>query len=98
MIGPSFGEWLPRCAFLRCYTSSRLTLQCFEERMASVLITGGHVLSPEDNLDGELDVRIEDGVIAEIGPQLKRGADVTLDASESVVAPGFIDIHVHLRE
>jgi dihydroorotase len=66
--------------------------------MASVLIKGGHVLSPEDNLDGDLDVRIEDGVIAEIGPHLRRGADVTLDVSGNVVSPGFIDIHVHLRE
>src|ERR1700733_10651610 len=66
--------------------------------MASALIKGGHVLSPEDNLDGEMDVRIENGVIAEIRPHLRDGADVTLDASGNVVAPGFIDIHVHLRE
>ena len=38
--------------------------------MASLLIKGGRVLSPEDNLDGLLDVRIEDGVITEIGPNL----------------------------
>jgi dihydroorotase len=66
--------------------------------MASILIKGGRVLSPEDHLDGALDVRIEDGVIREIGPNLTGGADETLDASGSVVAPGFIDIHVHLRE
>ncbi|MDR3674025.1 MAG: dihydroorotase [Acidobacteriota bacterium] len=66
--------------------------------MASILITGGRVLSPEDNLDGALDVRIEDGVIREIGPNLAGGADETLDASSCVVAPGFIDIHVHFRE
>ena len=66
--------------------------------MASILIKGGRVLSPEDNLDGALDVRIEDGVIREIGPNLTGGADETLDASGCVVAPGFIDIHVHFRE
>jgi len=66
--------------------------------MASLLIKGGRVLSPEDNLDGLLDVRIEDGVITEIGPNLAAGADETFDASGSVVAPGFIDIHVHFRE
>jgi dihydroorotase len=66
--------------------------------MASLLIKGGRVLSPEDNLDGALDVRIEDGVIREIGPNLAAGAGETLDASGSVVAPGFIDIHVHFRE
>lgn len=66
--------------------------------MASILVKGGHVLSPEDNLDRAFDVRIEDGVILEIGSNLKGGADETLDASRSVVAPGFVDIHVHLRE
>jgi len=66
--------------------------------MASILIKGGHVLSPEDNLDGALDIRTEDGVIREIGPNLAGGADETLDAGGNVVAPGFVDIHVHLRE
>jgi dihydroorotase len=66
--------------------------------MASILIKGGRVLSPEDNLDGASDVRIEDGVIREIAPRLAGGADEIIDASGSIVAPGFIDIHVHLRE
>jgi dihydroorotase len=66
--------------------------------MASILIKGGRVLSPEDQLDGELDVRIEDGVIREIAPNLAGGADETLDARGNVVAPGFVDIHVHFRE
>ncbi len=66
--------------------------------MASILIKGGRVLSPEDNLDGVLDVRIEDGMIREIGPNLRGGADETLEARGSVVAPGFLDIHVHFRE
>jgi len=66
--------------------------------MASILIKGGRVLSPEDNLDGILDVRIEDGVIREIGPNLVGEADETLDLRGSVVAPGFLDLHVHMRE
>ena len=66
--------------------------------MASLTIKGGRVLSPEDNLDGALDVRIENGAIREIGPNLAGGADETFDARGSVVAPGFVDIHVHLRE
>lgn len=66
--------------------------------MASLLIKGGRVVSPEDQLDGELDVRIEDGVIREVGPNLAGGADETLDARGNVVAPGFVDIHVHFRE
>jgi dihydroorotase len=66
--------------------------------MASILIKGGRVLSPEDNLDAAWDVRIEDGIIREIGPDLPSGADETIDARGNVVAPGFVDIHVHFRE
>jgi dihydroorotase len=66
--------------------------------MGSILIKGGRVLSPEDGLDGELDVRVEDGVIREIGPNLGGSVDETLDAHGNVVAPGFVDIHVHFRE
>jgi len=66
--------------------------------MSSLLIKGGRVLSPEDGLDGELDVLVEDGVIREIGPNLASAADETFDARGQVVAPGFVDIHVHLRE
>lgn len=66
--------------------------------MGSILIKGGRVLSPEDNLDDALDVRIEDGKIREIAPNLAGEADEILDARGNVVAPGFVDIHVHLRE
>lgn len=66
--------------------------------MASILIKGGRVLSPEDQLDGELDVRIEDGGIREIAPNLGGVADEALDARGNVVAPGLVDIHVHFRE
>lgn len=66
--------------------------------MAVLLIKGGRVLSPEDGWDGELDVLVEEGVVREIGPSLAAAADDTLDARGQVVAPGLVDIHVHLRE
>lgn len=66
--------------------------------MNSILVRGGRVLSPEDQLDEMLDVRIVDGVVREIAPNLASGGGEILDARGQVVAPGFIDIHVHLRE
>ncbi len=66
--------------------------------MASMLIHGGHLLSPADKLDAKLDLRIENNTIAEIGPNLKGSTDTTLDAKGQIVAPGFVDIHIHLRE
>lgn len=66
--------------------------------MPTLLIKDGRVLSPEDHLDGALDLRIEDGVIREIGPNLGAGVDEVLSVPGCIVAPGFIDIHVHFRE
>ncbi len=67
--------------------------------MASLLIQGGRVISPEDALDGELDVLVEGGVIRQIAPNLPpQRTGQTLDARGQIVAPGFVDIHVHLRE
>src|SRR5690348_9644432 len=65
--------------------------------MSSLLIKGGRVISPEDSLDGVLDVLVENGVIREIGPSLGARADDTVDAEGLVVCPGLVDIHAHLR-
>jgi dihydroorotase len=66
--------------------------------MASLLIKGGHVISPEDQLDGQLDVLVEDGTIRRIAPQISEAADEVVEAAGKVVSPGFVDVHVHLRE
>jgi len=63
-----------------------------------MLIKGGRVVDPASGTDAALDVLVEGGRIAAVGPRIDApGADV-LDASRLVVAPGFIDMHVHLRE
>lgn len=66
--------------------------------MARLLIRGGRVISPEDNLDGEMDLLIDEGEIREIAPHVSAPADEIVDAGGQIVAPGFVDIHVHLRE
>jgi dihydroorotase len=66
--------------------------------MARLLIQDGRVISPEDRLDGMLDLLIENGEIREIAPHLAAPSDETFDAQGQIVAPGFVDIHVHLRE
>jgi dihydroorotase len=65
----------------------------------SLLIRNGRVLDPGSGLDGVQDVMIEDGRIARVGPGLVAAAGARLvDATGKVVCPGFIDMHVHLRE
>jgi dihydroorotase len=62
----------------------------------SVLITGGTVLDRHG--ERRADVRIVDGVVAEVADELVAGDDTVLDATGCHVTPGFVDLHVHLRE
>jgi dihydroorotase len=64
-----------------------------------LLLRGGRVIDPSRNLDEPSDVLIQDGKIAGVGRALGApdGADVR-DVRDTVVAPGLVDVHVHLRE
>lgn len=66
--------------------------------MGPLLIKGGRAISPADGLDGALDILVEDGLIRELRPGLEIPTAETLDARGQIVAPGFVDIHVHFRE
>lgn len=61
---------------------------------SSIVIKGGTVLDQRG--EQRADVRIEGGVIIEVAPKLS--GDCVLDASGCMVSPGFVDLHVHLRE
>jgi dihydroorotase len=66
----------------------------------SLLIKGGHVIDPATKINAPMDILLRDGRVAEIAlPNKTRGgADEKYDARGLIVAPGFIDLHVHLRE
>lgn len=66
--------------------------------MSTLLIKGGRVVDPKNDIDDIHDVFVQDGKIAAIGKNLKQKADKTIDASGLVVTPGLIDMHVHFRE
>jgi len=66
--------------------------------MAALVIKNGRVIDPASGRDGIADVWIEDGVIKGVGTDLAAGTAEEIDATGLIVAPGFIDMHVHLRE
>jgi dihydroorotase len=66
--------------------------------MNSLLIKGGRVIDPSANFDAAADVLIRDGKIEAIGQGLTADGVRVFDATGAIVAPGFIDMHVHLRE
>jgi dihydroorotase len=66
---------------------------------APLLIHGGRVVDPSQDLDGRFDVMLEDGAVARIDGRIAKSKGLELlDATGLVVTPGLIDMHVHLRE
>jgi dihydroorotase len=66
--------------------------------MPGLLIKNGRVIDPASDRDAIADVWIEDGLVKGVAPALPAPGAEVFDASGLIVAPGFIDMHVHLRE
>jgi dihydroorotase len=66
----------------------------------SLLIKRGHLIDPAAKINAPMDVLLRDGRVAEVAPpdKIRGAADEKFDAKDLIVAPGFIDLHVHLRE
>src|SRR5246127_1327562 len=71
-----------------------------KRQSASLLIKGGHVIDPSAKINAPMDVLLRDGRVAEVAPpnKIRGAAEEKFDARGLIVAPGFIDLHVHLRE
>src|SRR3954463_13259013 len=63
-----------------------------------IVIKNGRVVDPASRTDRVADVLIVDGRIAGVAPNLSSPKAEVIDANGMIVAPGFLDIHVHLRE
>ena len=66
--------------------------------MAKLLIKNGRVIDPATRVDEPSDVLIEDSSIAAIEVHIRPDEAEVFDASGMIIAPGFLDIHVHFRE
>jgi dihydroorotase len=63
-----------------------------------LLIKNGRVIDPSSGIDDLLDVLVENGIIKGIAPEIKSDEAALIDASNKVVTPGLIDMHVHFRQ
>jgi len=62
-----------------------------------LILAGGHVIDPSQNLDGVMDVAFEGGTVARVGRDIPReGAKDVRDVSGHIVTPGLIDLHTHV--
>lgn len=66
--------------------------------MTSLVIKSGRLVDPSQNIDGIKDILIEDGKVNDVGDSLDSNNREVFDATGLIVAPGFVDLHVHLRE
>ena len=64
---------------------------------ANVVIRGARVLDPTEGIDATLDVRVDNGTIAEVAEKVDANEHRVIDATGLVLAPAFVDPHVHLR-
>ena len=65
----------------------------------TMLLKGGRVVDPSQKIDARLDLLLVDGRVAELGEDVRGHEHVHVhDVSGMIVCPGFIDLHVHLRE
>ena len=62
-----------------------------------LVVRGARVVDPTEGVDATLDVRIDGGTIAQVGPDVDANGHRVIDAHGLVLAPGFVDPHVHLR-
>ena len=63
----------------------------------ALLLRGGRVIDPASGLDAVLDVLVADGGVAKMAADIQADARV-INLPGSIVAPGFVDLHTHLRE
>jgi dihydroorotase len=62
-----------------------------------LVVRDARVLDPEAGLDAVMDVRVDGGAIAQLGTNLETNAHRVVDGQGLVLAPAFVDPHVHLR-
>ncbi|MBN1126112.1 MAG: dihydroorotase [Sedimentisphaerales bacterium] len=65
---------------------------------ADILIRGGRVIDPANGVDKQADVLVADGQMVQIGSSISVPAQTVIDATDKLVVPGLIDLHVHFRE
>lgn len=64
----------------------------------NILIKNGRVIDPANKIDAVLDILIQDHKISRVAPGIQAAAETVIDAGSKIVAPGIVDMHVHLRE
>ncbi|HPZ86879.1 MAG TPA: amidohydrolase/deacetylase family metallohydrolase [Flavihumibacter sp.] len=83
--------------FAGMFTACMAWTAGFSQTAHQIVIKGGHVIDPKNNIDGVLDVAIDSGKITAVAANIDAsGASQVVDAKGLLVTPGLIDIHTHV--
>lgn len=66
--------------------------------MKNIIFKNGRVIDPKNNIDKKLDLLVADGKIAKVSDNIEESDAQIIDATNKIIAPGFIDMHTHFRE
>jgi dihydroorotase len=66
-------------------------------RKDDLVVRGARVIDPTEGIDGSLDVRVDQGVVAQLGTTVEANGHRVVEGDGLVLAPAFVDPHVHLR-
>jgi dihydroorotase len=69
-----------------------------ERQLTNFLLKGGRLFDPATERDGPVDVRVRNGIVAEIGADLAPDDAAVIDVRGLIVTPGLIDVHLHLMK
>jgi dihydroorotase len=82
---------------MRAIAAAAFVATCAFAQQHDLLLKGGHVIDPRNNIDGRMDVAVRDGKVSAVAPNINPStARRTLDVSGLYVTPGLIDLHVHV--
>ena len=70
----------------------------WKNNSTNFLLKGGRLLDPANGKDGLFDIRVTDGVVDAIAPNLEPDGAAVIDVKNLIVTPGLIDVHLHLMK
>ncbi|HEU4340499.1 MAG TPA: amidohydrolase/deacetylase family metallohydrolase, partial [Candidatus Binatia bacterium] len=69
-----------------------------DRQLTDFILKAGRVLDPASGRHGLFDIRVKEGVVEQIGPDLSADGATVLDVKGLIITPGLIDVHPHLMK